>query len=226
MTKPTIYLETTVVGHIAARQQSDITVAARQLASLTWWDRRSEFDLFVSQIVLDECRSGDSGAAIERLELVRGITILDVTPQADDLAAALISGHGIPVTEPRDALHISIAATRWSTILIDLELSPYCESLHSESNQSCLSRLRFCSADNLQPRRIFGNLIMITDSINDEILRIKHELAALHGNDVRRIAADARARQQNAVTLPPRTIMSEPSDRDRGPIARDPSQNT
>ena len=111
MTTPTIYIETTVIGHIAARQQSDITVAARQLASLTWWNRRHEFDLFVSQIVLDECRSGDSGAAIERIELVRGIAILDVTPQADDLAAALISDYGIPATEPRDALHISIAAT-------------------------------------------------------------------------------------------------------------------
>jgi hypothetical protein len=53
---------------------------------------------------------------------------------------------------------------------------------------------------------------MISDSINDEILRIKHELAAVHGNDVRRIAADARARQRNAISLPPRPIMSEQSD--------------
>jgi hypothetical protein len=90
MAKRTIYVETTVLGHIAARQQSDITVAARQLASLTWWSNRHEYDLLVSQIVLDECRSGDSVAANERLELVRGIAVLDVTPQADDLAIALI----------------------------------------------------------------------------------------------------------------------------------------
>jgi hypothetical protein len=55
---------------------------------------------------------------------------------------------------------------------------------------------------------------MIADSINDEILRIKHELAAKYGNDVRRIAADARSRQQNAVSLPPRLIISEPSGQD------------
>ena len=111
MTKPTIYIETTVVGHIAARQQSDITVAARQLASLTWWNRRHEFELFVSQIVLDECRAGDPDAANDRLELVRGLAILDVTPQADDLANVIIARRGIPATEPRDALHIAIAAT-------------------------------------------------------------------------------------------------------------------
>ena len=59
---------------------------------------------------------------------------------------------------------------------------------------------------------------MISDSINDEILRIKHELAAVHGNDVRRIAADARARQRNAVTLPPRPAKSEQCDAPKPPI--------
>ncbi|HUG70899.1 MAG TPA: hypothetical protein VMM76_24335 [Pirellulaceae bacterium] len=37
MSNPTVYLETTVIGHIAARQQSDVLVAARQLTSLRWW---------------------------------------------------------------------------------------------------------------------------------------------------------------------------------------------
>ena len=45
---------------------------------------------------------------------------------------------------------------------------------------------------------------MTGDSINDEILRIKHELAAMHDNDICRIAADARRRQTRVVTLPPR----------------------
>jgi hypothetical protein len=55
MAKPSLYLETTVIGHLAARQHSDISVAARQLASRAWWDARSNYDLFVSQIVIDEC---------------------------------------------------------------------------------------------------------------------------------------------------------------------------
>ncbi len=37
MSNPSVYVETTVVGHIAARQQSDIVVAARQLVSNRWW---------------------------------------------------------------------------------------------------------------------------------------------------------------------------------------------
>ena len=42
------------------------------------------------------------------------------------------------------------------------------------------------------------------DTINDEILRIKRALAAVHGNDIARIGADARSRQTNVVSHQPR----------------------
>lgn len=52
---------------------------------------------------------------------------------------------------------------------------------------------------------------MASDAIDDELLRVKRALAALHGNDVRRIADDARARQSRAVTRPPRPCRAEPN---------------
>ena len=64
MSNPTVYLETTVIGHIAARQQSDVVVAARQLTSLRWWAVRDRYELAVSQIVVDECSAGDRYAEI------------------------------------------------------------------------------------------------------------------------------------------------------------------
>ena len=36
MSKPTVYIETTVIGHIAAWDQADVLVAARQLQSRRW----------------------------------------------------------------------------------------------------------------------------------------------------------------------------------------------
>lgn len=68
MSKPSVYVETTVVGHIAARQQADIIVAARQLSSRRWWEIRDGYELVVSQIVVNECSAGDSVAANERLQ--------------------------------------------------------------------------------------------------------------------------------------------------------------
>ena len=58
---------------------------------------------------------------------------------------------------------------------------------------------------------------MIIDSINDEILRIKRELAGRFDNDLDRIVADTRLRERNAITLPPRRCKSEQND------AREPS---
>ena len=114
----TVYVETTVIGHIAARQQSDIVVAARQLSSQRWWTARDGYELVVSQIVVDECSAGDTWAASKRLELIAGIPILAVSPEAEHLAEHLILGNGVPASEPRDALHISIAAVNGIRYLV------------------------------------------------------------------------------------------------------------
>jgi hypothetical protein len=53
---------------------------------------------------------------------------------------------------------------------------------------------------------------MSADSINDEILQIKRDLAAKFDNDLDRIIADARSRERNAISLPPRLYKSEQSD--------------
>lgn len=58
---------------------------------------------------------------------------------------------------------------------------------------------------------------MATDSINDEILRIKRELAGRFGNDLDLIIADAKSREQNAVSFPPRRWKSEQSDAPKPP---------
>jgi len=118
MNNLTVYVETTVIGHIAAWQQSDIVVAARQLISQRWRAARDGYELVVSQIVVDECAAGDSVAASERLELIAGIPVLAVSTEAKQLADRLILGDGVPASEPRDALHISIAAVNGIKYLV------------------------------------------------------------------------------------------------------------
>ena len=53
---------------------------------------------------------------------------------------------------------------------------------------------------------------MGTDSINDEILRIKRELAGKFDNDLGRIVADAQSREQNTISFPPRRWKSGQND--------------
>jgi hypothetical protein len=67
---------------------------------------------------------------------------------------------------------------------------------------------------------------MSADSINDEILRIKRELAARFDNDLDRIIADTKSRERNVISLPPRQCKSEQSDaveRRNGPISESTS---
>ena len=118
MNKPSVYFETTVVGHIAARQQSDIIVAARQLSSCRWWACRDKYRIVISQVVIDECSAGDPTAATERLELLADMEVLALSSEAESLATELILRHGIPRSEPRDALHISLAAVHGIQFLV------------------------------------------------------------------------------------------------------------
>lgn len=48
---------------------------------------------------------------------------------------------------------------------------------------------------------------MTTDAINDEILRIKRELASRFDNDLDRIIEDLRTRERNTFTRPPQGCM-------------------
>ncbi len=65
---------------------------------------------------------------------------------------------------------------------------------------------------------------MTTDSINDEILRIKRDLAGRFGNDLDLIIADAKSRERNTVSFPPRRWKSE--NRVRVAIADHPPHET
>jgi hypothetical protein len=106
-----VYLETTVVGHIAGRLHADPLVAARQQVTRNWWlNDASGFALYISQLVLDECAAGDPTAAAERSAVVNGLDLLESSDDVDALADALISGRAIPSSEPRDAFHIAISA--------------------------------------------------------------------------------------------------------------------
>lgn len=105
-----VYLETTVVGNIAGRLHPDLTIAARQRLTRNWWaTAAARYELFISQVTVDECAAGDPDAASERLEVIRSLPLLDETDAVEDLAALLIARLAIPEPQPRDALHIAIA---------------------------------------------------------------------------------------------------------------------
>lgn len=109
--KPSVYLETTVIGYLAMRVSGVLRIAANQQTTRDWWDtRRNAFDLFVSRFVVDECCDGDPTAVQERLTYLQGIPLLEISNDVNSLATALCTGIPLPDNASIDALHIAVAA--------------------------------------------------------------------------------------------------------------------
>ncbi|SPF42749.1 conserved hypothetical protein [Candidatus Sulfopaludibacter sp. SbA4] len=105
-----LYLETTIPSCLAGWPSRDLLVAARQRITRDWWEsRRSEFDLYVSELVLQEVRAGDAHLANQRLEILKGVPILAVGDEIRKLAEDLIAKGPIPRKAAGDAAHIAIA---------------------------------------------------------------------------------------------------------------------
>ena len=103
------YLETTIPSYLTAWRSPDLSMAAKQQATRQWWDeRRTLFDLFISDAVLLEASGGDPEAARRRLEALDGIPVLSVKPESDEIAIMLIDRLTLPDRAITDAAHIAI----------------------------------------------------------------------------------------------------------------------
>lgn len=106
-----VYLETSIISYLTARQPRDIVGVARQQITIDWWEqRRKAFDIYVSSIVEDEAARGDLDAAARRLALIREIPRLSVLKEAIIFAKTLIKQSALPENAIDDALHIAIAS--------------------------------------------------------------------------------------------------------------------
>ena len=106
-----IYVETTIPSYLTARPSRDIVQAARQQLTREWWDvERRNYDLCISQIVLDEAAAGDTEAAQRRMAVIDTLPLLDLTFEVDGLAETIMQSGLLPASASRDAVHIAVTA--------------------------------------------------------------------------------------------------------------------
>lgn len=117
--KPRLYLETTIPSYLTVRPSRDLIRAAHQRLTKIWWQSRLDhFDIYLSQLVLDEAGAGDPAAARDRLAAIRTFPLLDITDEVGDLAAALVSALALPARAGTDAAHIALAAVHGMHFLL------------------------------------------------------------------------------------------------------------
>ena len=106
-----IYIETTIPSYLTARPSRDIVQAARQQLTREWWDvERRNYDLCISQIVLDEVAAGGAEAAQRRMAVIDTLPLLDLTFEVDGLAETIMQSGLLPASASRDAVHIAVTA--------------------------------------------------------------------------------------------------------------------
>jgi predicted nucleic acid-binding protein len=109
--KPTVYLETTIIGYLAMRVSGVLRVAANQETTRDWWDNhRADYEVFVSRFVVDECADGDPEAARDRLSFLQDLELIQAPDEVETLAQALLDRVPLPEEAQFDALHIAVAA--------------------------------------------------------------------------------------------------------------------
>ena len=88
---PRLYVETSVLSYLTARPSTSIITAAHQYITTTWWSScRNAFDVFTSELVVEEAARGDLEAASRRLAALDGIPILGSTVIATELALSIV----------------------------------------------------------------------------------------------------------------------------------------
>jgi hypothetical protein len=114
-----VYIETTIPSYLTARPSRDIVQAARQQLTREWWDvERRNYDLCISQIVLDEAAAGDAGAAQRRMAVIDTLPLLDLTFEVDGLAETIMQSGLLPASASRDAVHIAVTAVHQVDFLL------------------------------------------------------------------------------------------------------------
>jgi hypothetical protein len=117
--KKLVYKETTVVSYLAAKPSRDIMVASHQDATRELWPELSaRYEAYVSALVFEEAKRGDSDQAQMRLAAINPFPMLDIDDEARSLAERIIGRRAVPAEYPEDALHIAVAAVNGIEVII------------------------------------------------------------------------------------------------------------
>ena len=138
---PRIYIETSIVSYLRQRASGQVITAARQLLTRRWWEEeRSNYELVTSQYVIDEASDGDPQLALERLDTLDDISLLQLGSEIDAIAKEMMTRAILPPKAQVDALHIATAVHH----RIDYLLTWYCTHI---ANARILPRIHGLLSD-------------------------------------------------------------------------------
>ena len=110
MTKPRVYVETTIPSLYHDVRTSPDVVARREWTR-QWWANASDFyELVTSTAVLDELAGGIPEHSAERLALVNDLPVLAADLSIAEIVPTYIEHKVMPADPGGDALHLALAS--------------------------------------------------------------------------------------------------------------------
>ena len=159
MRKKTVYIETSIVSYLMARPTADLLAAAWQKVTLDWWEvRRGAFELYTSEVTVQEARRGDPEASARRLTALADIPLLPITQEASALAGALLEGRALPAKAGNDALHVAVAAVQGIDYLLTWNYRHIDNAETKPVIQDVCARQGHAAPEICTPRELMGGL--------------------------------------------------------------------
>lgn len=111
MRRPTVYLDSTIPSYLVT-ERKDALAHAWHLVTVDWWqNERSRYDLFISDVVLDEIGSGGHENLISlRRQAIEGLPGLGLTTAVYKAAQYYVEQVAMPRRDYRDAFHLALAS--------------------------------------------------------------------------------------------------------------------
>lgn len=117
--KKRVYIETTIVSYLTANPSRDMILAAQQQLTREWWHgRRSRYELYTSQVVLDEAGKGEPELAVKRMLALAEMPLVAPLEPAIRLAEELLRRRLLPARAATDALHLAVATVHRMDVLL------------------------------------------------------------------------------------------------------------
>lgn len=109
--KESIYIETSVVSYYASKPSRDLIALAHQQITWDWWPKAvKRFDVYISEVVVEEAAAGNKESAEKRLIELKGFPHLELTERVEQIAQIYMEKLSLPKKALRDAAHLAVAS--------------------------------------------------------------------------------------------------------------------
>ena len=161
--KKKLYVESSVISYLTARLSKNIQILAKQEATRSWWEIRDQYELYTSQLVLDEIGSGDTAAAHKRVVIIKTLPLLPTNNHVICAKDYLLKRDLIPISKQSDAEHIAIAAINNMDYLVTWNQKHITNSNTARAVHEALLELGVASPLLVQPNHFLED----SDGLND-----------------------------------------------------------